>query len=77
VAAVGRDLVSTAEWHRVRDFAQEVRTSPAALAIQGEAGARTTGAAFEQARAYGRSLAGPVAVRYALEEGTRPARQVA
>ena len=39
VAAVGGDLVRTAEWHRVRDFAQEVRTSPAALAIQGEAGA--------------------------------------
>ena len=29
----------TAEWHRVRDFAQEVRIFPAALAIQGEAGA--------------------------------------
>jgi len=39
VAAVGGDLVRTAEWHRVRDFAHEVRTSPAALAIQGEAGA--------------------------------------
>ena len=39
VAAVGGDLVRTAEWHRVRDFAQEVRTFPAALAIQGEAGA--------------------------------------
>ena len=39
VAAVGGDLVRTAEWHRVRDFAQEVRTLPAALAIQGEAGA--------------------------------------
>ena len=39
MAAVGGDLVRTAEWHRVRDFAQEVRASPAALAIQGEAGA--------------------------------------
>ena len=39
VAAVGGDLVRTAEWRQVRDFAQEVRTSPAALAIQGEAGA--------------------------------------
>jgi hypothetical protein len=29
----------SAEWHRVRDFAQEVRASPAALAILGEAGA--------------------------------------
>ncbi len=38
MAAVGGDLVRTAEWHRVRDFAQEVRASPAALAIQGEAG---------------------------------------
>src|SRR5580700_11804288 len=39
VAAVGGDLVRTAEWHRVRDCAHEVRTSPAALALQGEAGA--------------------------------------
>jgi hypothetical protein len=39
VAAVRRDLVRSAEWHRVRDFAQQVRASPAALAIQGEAGA--------------------------------------
>ena len=39
VAAVGGNLVRTAEWHRVRDFAHEVRASPAALAIQGEAGA--------------------------------------
>jgi hypothetical protein len=39
--------------------------------------ARTTGAAFEQAQAYGRSLAGPAAVRCALEEDSRPARQVA
>ena len=39
VAPVGRDLVRSAEWHRVRDFAQQVRASPAALAIQGEAGA--------------------------------------
>ena len=39
MAAVGGDLVRTAEWHRVRDFAQQVRASPAALAIQGEAGA--------------------------------------
>ncbi|HEY3648818.1 MAG TPA: AAA family ATPase [Streptosporangiaceae bacterium] len=39
MAAVRRDLVRSAEWHRVRDFAQQVRVSPAALAIQGEAGA--------------------------------------
>ena len=39
MAAVRGDLVRSAEWHRVRDFAQEVRASPAALAIQGEAGA--------------------------------------
>src|SRR5215470_2037497 len=39
VAAVRRDLVRSAEWHRVRDFAQQVRASPGALAIQGEAGA--------------------------------------
>jgi DNA-binding CsgD family transcriptional regulator len=39
VAAVGGDLVRTAEWRRVRDFAHEVRTSPAALVVQGEAGA--------------------------------------
>ena len=39
VAAVRRDLVRSDEWHRVRDFAQQVRASPAALAIQGEAGA--------------------------------------
>jgi hypothetical protein len=39
VATVRRDLVRSAEWHRVRDFAQQVRASPAALAIQGEAGA--------------------------------------
>ena len=39
VAAARRDLVRSAEWHRVRDFAQQVRASPAALAIQGEAGA--------------------------------------
>jgi DNA-binding NarL/FixJ family response regulator len=39
MAAVSGGLVRSAEWHRVRDFAQEVRASPAALAIQGEAGA--------------------------------------
>jgi len=39
VAAVRGDLVRSAEWHRVRDFAQQVRASPAVLAIQGEAGA--------------------------------------
>jgi ABC-type sulfate/molybdate transport systems ATPase subunit len=39
VTAVGRDLVRSAEWHRVRDFAQQVPASPAALAIRGEAGA--------------------------------------
>ena len=39
MAAVGSDLVRSAEWRRVRDFAREVRPSPAALVIQGEAGA--------------------------------------
>jgi AAA ATPase domain len=39
VAAVGCDLVRSAEWRQVREFALEVRASPAALAIQGEAGA--------------------------------------
>ena len=39
MAAVGGDLVRSAEWGRVRDFARDVRPSPAALAIQGEAGA--------------------------------------
>jgi hypothetical protein len=39
VAAVGGTLVRTAEVRRVRDFAREVRASPTALAIQGEAGA--------------------------------------
>jgi DNA-binding CsgD family transcriptional regulator len=39
VTAARRDLVRSAEWHRVRDFAQQVPASPAALAIRGEAGA--------------------------------------
>ncbi len=39
VAAVSGALVRTAELRQVRDFAQQVRPSPAALAIQGEAGA--------------------------------------
>jgi hypothetical protein len=39
VTAVRRDLVRPAEWHRVRDFAQQVPASPAALAIRGEVGA--------------------------------------
>jgi hypothetical protein len=39
VTAVRRDLVRSAEWHRVRDFAQQVPASPAVLAIRGEAGA--------------------------------------
>jgi hypothetical protein len=34
VVVVGRDLVRAAEWSRVREFAQEVRASPAALARQ-------------------------------------------
>ena len=38
---------------------------------------RTTDAAFERAWAHGRALTGPAAVRYALEEGAAPARQVA
>jgi DNA-binding CsgD family transcriptional regulator len=36
---VGRDLVRSAEWQRVREFAEAVRPAPAALAVQGEAGA--------------------------------------
>ena len=39
VAAVSGVLVRTAELRQVRDFAQQVRAAPAALAIQGEAGA--------------------------------------
>ena len=39
MAVVGASLVRSAEARRVRDFAREVRASPAALAIQGEAGA--------------------------------------
>ena len=39
VAAVGGDLVRFAEWRQVRAFARAIRTSPAALAVQGEAGA--------------------------------------
>ena len=39
VAAVGGDLVRFAEWRQVHGFAEGVRASPAALALQGEAGA--------------------------------------
>ena len=39
MAAVGGDLVRSSEWRRVRAFAETVRTAPAALAVQGEAGA--------------------------------------
>jgi DNA-binding CsgD family transcriptional regulator len=39
VAAAGGDLVRSAEWRRVREFAGSIRASPAALAVQGEAGA--------------------------------------
>jgi hypothetical protein len=39
VAAAGRDLVRSAEWRQVRGFVEGVRPAPAALAIQGEAGA--------------------------------------
>jgi len=39
VAAVSGVLVRTAELRQVRDFAGQVRAAPAALAIQGEAGA--------------------------------------
>jgi len=39
VVAVGGGIVRSAEWRRVREFAQDVRVSPAALAVQGEAGA--------------------------------------
>ena len=39
MAAVSGDLVRAAEGQRVRDFARAVRAAPAALAIQGEAGA--------------------------------------
>ncbi len=39
MTAVGADLVRSAEWRQVREFAEAVRTAPAALAVQGEAGA--------------------------------------
>ena len=39
MALDGRDLVRSAEWQRVHEFAAAVRTAPAALAVQGEAGA--------------------------------------
>ena len=39
MALVGRDLVRSAEWQRVREFAEAIRTAPVALAVQGEAGA--------------------------------------
>jgi hypothetical protein len=39
VAAVGGGLVRSAEWRQVREFAEGARAAPAALAIQGEAGA--------------------------------------
>ena len=39
MAAVSGVLVRTAELRQVRDFVQQVRATPAALAIQGEAGA--------------------------------------
>jgi DNA-binding CsgD family transcriptional regulator len=39
VAAVGGGFVRSAEWRRVREFAEGVWASPAALAVQGEAGA--------------------------------------
>jgi len=35
VAAVGGDLVRSAEWRQVRAFAKTARTAPAALAVQG------------------------------------------
>jgi hypothetical protein len=39
VAEVGGDLVRSAEWRQVCAFAETVRAAPAALAVQGEAGA--------------------------------------
>ena len=39
MAAVGTDLVRSAEWRQVRDFTRDIRPVPAALAMQGEAGA--------------------------------------
>ena len=39
MAAVGGDIVRPAEWRRVREFARRVRPGPAALIVQGEAGA--------------------------------------
>jgi DNA-binding CsgD family transcriptional regulator len=39
VAAVGGDLVRSAEWRQVRGFAETIRAAPTALAVQGEAGA--------------------------------------
>jgi DNA-binding CsgD family transcriptional regulator len=39
MAAVASDIVRPAEWRRVREFAADVRASPAGLALLGEAGA--------------------------------------
>ena len=39
MAADGESIVRVAEWRRVREFAEAAGTSPAALAVQGEAGA--------------------------------------
>jgi DNA-binding CsgD family transcriptional regulator len=39
VAVVSGDVVRTAEWHQVREFAASAWTQPAALVIAGEAGA--------------------------------------
>jgi DNA-binding CsgD family transcriptional regulator len=59
VAVVGLDLVRSAEWRRVREFAETVRTAPAALAVQGEAGAGKStlwGAGIQTALAAGQRL---------------------
>jgi hypothetical protein len=39
MSALAGDIVRSAEWRRVRDFALGVRARPAVLAIEGEAGA--------------------------------------
>ena len=59
MAVVGLDLVRSAEWRRVREFAETVRTAPAALAVQGEAGAGKStlwGAGIQTALAAGQRL---------------------
>jgi DNA-binding CsgD family transcriptional regulator len=59
MAAVDGDLVRSAEWRQVREFAEGGRAEPAALAIQGEAGAGKSTlwrAGIQAAMAAGRRL---------------------